>query len=252
MLDVVRDVKADLLLHLAWDVEPGRFWTAATNLDWVAATLRLVRAFAEAGGRKVVGLGTSAEYDWQALGDGICRERTTPLAPSTLYGAAKHATAQLLEAYARQQGMSFAWARLFLLFGPSEPAPRFVPAVIRGLLVGERVALTEGRQTRDFMYTPETGRALAALLTSDVVGPVNVASGDETSLRRVAMMLAARIGGREQLDLGALESRPDEPPRLVADVTRLHDEVGFKPSMTLEVALDNVVAWWRREVARAK
>src|ERR1700733_15064576 len=54
----VAEIAAERLLHLAWFTEHGRFWAAGENLDWVAASVRLLRAFAAAGGRRAVIAGT--------------------------------------------------------------------------------------------------------------------------------------------------------------------------------------------------
>src|SRR6266849_3237907 len=70
------------LLHLAWNVTPGRFWTDPDNLDWVSTSLRLFRAFAEQGGERFVGIGSCAEYDWS---HDFLSENETPLRPQTLY-----------------------------------------------------------------------------------------------------------------------------------------------------------------------
>src|SRR6187399_2677116 len=51
---VVRGVSATDLLHLAWYVEPGRWATSPANLDWVTASMTLVRAFRDYGGQRVV------------------------------------------------------------------------------------------------------------------------------------------------------------------------------------------------------
>lgn len=61
---LIARVRPSHLLHLAWDAEPGRYWTSEANLDWVAASLDLARLFAAAGGRRFVGIGTCAEYAW--------------------------------------------------------------------------------------------------------------------------------------------------------------------------------------------
>ncbi len=74
------------LLHLARYVVPGRFRNPPENLDWVAASLRLVRGFAAAGGTRVVVASTGAEYDWSHA---WLDERTKPVAPATLYGQAE-------------------------------------------------------------------------------------------------------------------------------------------------------------------
>ena len=67
--EIVAEVRPEVLVHLAWYVEPGRYWTAPENIQWVEASLALLRAFAGAGGRRAVVAGTSAEYDWHAVGE---------------------------------------------------------------------------------------------------------------------------------------------------------------------------------------
>jgi nucleoside-diphosphate-sugar epimerase len=78
---LLASIAPEALLHLAWYAKPGAFWHAPENLDWVAASLRLVRGFAAAGGRRVVAAGTCAEYDWSFE---TLDELTTPSRPHTL------------------------------------------------------------------------------------------------------------------------------------------------------------------------
>src|SRR5262249_16760441 len=61
---LIARVRPTHLLHFAWYAVPGKYWTAPENLDWVAATLHLLRGFAASGGQRVVMAGTCAEYDW--------------------------------------------------------------------------------------------------------------------------------------------------------------------------------------------
>lgn len=235
---------ADVLLHLAWYAEHGRFWTAPENLDWVGASLRLLRAFAAGGGRRAVMAGTCAEYGWVGL-DGPCVEGGTPLAPATLYGAAKHATHVAAEAYARQEGVSFAWGRVFFSFGPGEAPGRLVAAVARSLLAGEEVPTTEGTQVRDFIAVEELGDAYAALVESGVEGAVNVASGRGVTVRDLVALVGRETGREDLIRYGALPARADDPPFLVADVGRLERETGWRAGEPLEDGVARAVAWWR-------
>lgn len=82
--ELLATVRPSHLLHFAWYAEHGKFWTAAENRRWVDATATLVQAFQRAGGRWVAATGSCAEYDWAS---GRCDELTTPIAPSTEYGA---------------------------------------------------------------------------------------------------------------------------------------------------------------------
>jgi nucleoside-diphosphate-sugar epimerase len=237
---IVERIKPTHLLHLAWNAVPGQFWTAPDNLDWVAASLSLYRAFASAGGQRAVCAGTCAEYDWSYS---TLDEVATPCAPTTLYGVAKDSLRRLLQA--SPEGVRLAWGRVFFLYGPHEAPTRLVPDVIRSLLEGREALCGEGLIERDFMHVGDVAAALVALLESDVAGTVNIASGDCLPLRDVIGRVADQIGRPDLVRLGARPSPPSEPPRLAAAVHRLRNEVGFRPSRTLDEGLDETIAWWR-------
>lgn len=241
---VVTNVSPDLLLHLAWYVEPGRFWTAPENVRWLEASLRLLRAFVAGGGRRAVIAGTSAEYDWSGVSE-RCDELRTPLRPTTLYGAAKHALHTVAARYAEQMGFELTWGRVFFVYGPGEPDGRLVPSVGNALLAEEPVPTTRGDQVRDFMHVQDVAAAFAALLEGPVTGPVNVASGYPVTVRQVVDCLAALAGRPDLPQFGALPERAGDPPRLVADVARLRDEVGFVPTLGLPEGLEDALAWLR-------
>ena len=239
---LVARVRASHLLHLAWYVEPGDYRTSAENLRWVGASLELLRAFADAGGRRVVAAGSCLEYDWDY---GHCSEELTPLRPATLYGACKHAAHVALSAYARASDLSAAWARVFFLFGPHEARARFVPSVVNSLLRGEEALCSHGRQIRDFMYVKDVAAALVALLQSGVNGPVNVASGSPRPLAEIARAAGDALGRTSLIRLGAIPAPEGEPAALTADVTRLREEVGWSPGYDLARAMGETVDWWR-------
>lgn len=238
----VAAVGATHLLHLAWYAEPGLFWRAPENLAWVGASLRLLRAFADAGGERVTFAGSCAEYEW---GDEtVCSEALTPTRPATLYGAAKHALHGVAAAYADQAGLSLAWGRVFFVFGPHEHPARLAGSVASALVAGREAPCSRGEQVRDFLYAPELARAFVALLLSPVTGPVNMASGRPARVRDLVDAIARASGRADLVRFGARDAG-GEPSRLTAEVTRLRDEVGWAPSLTLEEAARLTVDWWR-------
>lgn len=231
------------LLHMAWIAEPGRFWTAPENLDWVAASLRLYRRFVEAGGARAVFAGSCAEYRWDDVS--LLDETATPLTPDTLYGKAKNALRTLVEAHAEALGASLAWGRVFFLYGPFEDRRRLVADVASSLLAARPALCSHGRQERDLMHVADVAGAFAALLDSPVTGAVNVASGTCRPLAETVATIAELVGRPDLVRLGGRPSPTGEPARLAAATRRLADEVGFRPRHTLSSGLEDTVRWWR-------
>jgi nucleoside-diphosphate-sugar epimerase len=238
---LVASVRPSHLLHLAWCATPGVFWTSAENVDWVGSTLDLLRAFASVEGARFVGAGTCAEYV-QTSGD--CDERHTPLEPSTLYGSCKHAVHAVLQPFAEGR-FSAAWGRIFHLFGPHEHPDRLVPSVIRSLLEGRPALCTSGTQLRDFLYVQDVADAFAALLDTDVAGPVNIASGTPLTVADLVGLIGRQMDAEGLVHLGARPIPATDPPRLTAAVSRLRVEVGWRPSYDLDRGLADTIAWWR-------
>jgi nucleoside-diphosphate-sugar epimerase len=239
---LIENVRPTHLLHLAWYAEHGRFWSSPLNLVWVAASLVLLRAFEERGGERAVLAGTCAEYKWSGE---VCRENATPLEPATLYGTSKNALREVAERFALEQGFGFAWGRVFFLYGPHESPARLVPFVIRALLRGEEAKCSPGQNVRDFLHVEDVASAFVALLASDIRGAVNIASGTGVMIRDVVGAIGTITGKSELIRLGAIPDRNGDPRTLPADISRLRDEVGWKPRWTLRDGLAYTVDWWR-------
>jgi nucleoside-diphosphate-sugar epimerase len=235
------EVAPEWLLHLAWYAEHGKFWEAKENIAWLALSIRMLGEFAQYGGRRVVVSGTCTEYRWNGE---PCREASTPLEPRSLYGICKATLFKFLEAGAARLGLSYAWGRIFLLYGSSESEGRLIPATARALLEGRPALCTHGQQVRDFLHVEDVAGALVRILTSGVSGPVNIGSGERVSIAQAVNELARRAGRTDLLRLGALPPREDDVPILVPDIARLRDEVGFRPTLTLAEGLQKTLAWW--------
>ncbi|HEX8129459.1 MAG TPA: NAD(P)-dependent oxidoreductase [Pyrinomonadaceae bacterium] len=239
---LIAEVRPTHLLHMAWYAEPGKYWTSPLNEDWLRASIRLFGAFAEHGGERVVAAGTCAEYDWNY---GYCSESETPIAPATLYGKCKHALHEALAALAHEHNVSAAWGRIFFLYGTHEHPQRLVSSVIGALLRGEPARCTHGEQLRDFLYVRDVADAFVALLTSDVRGAVNIASGRTVALKDVVGEIGRALDSAHLVRLGELPAPAGEPPLLAARVERLTREVGWSPRYDLRAGLQETIEWWR-------
>jgi len=233
------------LLHLAWNATPGVYISSPENLAWLTSSLQMAQLFSRLGGTRMVTAGTCFEYSWEY---GYCREHLTPLEPSTLYGTCKHALQLTLTSLSEQAALSSAWGRIFFLYGPHEHPGRLVSSVIRALLKGEEAPCSPGTQMRDFLHVKDVAGAFVALLDSETVGPVNIASGNPVAVKDVVQEIARQLGQQDLVKLGALPPRPGDPNLLVADTERLREEVGYTPAYSLEEGIGDTIRWWRDEL----
>jgi dTDP-6-deoxy-L-talose 4-dehydrogenase (NAD+) len=202
---------SETLLHAAWYAQPGEYLMSPLNLACLTGTLNLASAFSAAGGKRFVGLGTCAEYDLSA---GLITTDTA-LAPSTLYAACKASAYQVLRSFLDGQGLSFAWCRIFYLYGEGEDERRLVPYIRRQLEAGEEVLLTRGDQVRDFLDVKDAARMIADVALGEYQGAANICSGQAVTVRQLAEHIADDYGRRELLRFGARPDNLFDPPRVV-------------------------------------
>lgn len=239
---LVDDVQPTHLLHLAWGTTHG-YYTSPENVGHLRDALHLLDRVVRAGGRRIVGAGTSAEYG--IAGDDDLSAERTPLRPNGLYGVCKKALFEVGSAYASTTGIEHAWGRVFFAYGPGEDASRPLPALLRRLERGERVPFQRGDGLRDYVYVADVAEAFVRLLDSSLLGALNVGTGEAVSLREFVSQLAEAAGRPGLVDFGAVGTPAYEPRRVVADPRRLRDELGWRPSRQLRPGLEETVRWWR-------
>jgi nucleoside-diphosphate-sugar epimerase len=235
-------VRPDIIVHAAWVTDHGAYWRSALNLTWTAASLLMVKEAQACGVQRFVGIGTCAEYAWGS--DEPLSEYGSLIAPSTLYGACKDATRRALEAFGKDTGMSTAWARIGMLYGPGEHPARFVASLAHAFATGQRARMSSGRVVRDYMHARDVGAAVAALSLSPVEGPVNIASGTALPLVEIAHTMARLAGRQDLLDVGALPDRPDDPERIIIETARLNKEVAFRANTGMEKGFEEMLHFY--------
>jgi nucleoside-diphosphate-sugar epimerase len=239
---VCDEARPEICIHLAWYAVPGKYLHAEENISLVQASVDLYRAATRAGCQRFVGVGTCIEYDTTF---GWLREEATPIRPRTLYAVCKNALHGILGELAPRDGVSFAWLRLFFLYGPTEAPGRLVSDSLAKLLRGEEAPFTSGEQVRDFMHVADMARAIAHVAKSDAVGAVNVGSGVPVMVRDVVRAMGQATGRSDLLRIGAVPQRVGDPPFLCADVTKLRD-LGFTSHFGLESGLADTVSTMRQ------
>lgn len=245
---LLKDAHPTHLLHMAWYVVPGKLISSELNFDWVRASMELLKSFQQQGGKRVVMPGSGYEYDWSY---GYCHETRTPTVPNTTYGACKHAMDVMAQAFCRSHQISYAWPRLFFLYGPNEHPDRLVSSVIRSVLQGQEARCSHGRQMRDYLHVQDVADAMVSILDSTLEGPINIGSGVAMTLRDIIITIGRTLGKEDLIKLGAIPSRANDAPMVVADIERLTTTMQWQPKYSLETGLAHTIEWWRQRLAQS-
>ena len=231
------------LIHLAWYVGAG-CQTADVNFDWLAASLKILKHFKNAGGSKILMAGSVSEYDYSY---GYMDEKKTPLNNEFLYGKSKAALYSIAKEFCLRNDINFKWARIFNVYGPNERKERLMPSVITSMLKGEDVKVSTCEKFQDYLHVEDMAKGIVSLFESNVSDAVNICSGKPVQLRAIVEKIATLTNFKGKIIWGAVPTYFEEP-LVVGNNNRLKNEVLFTPQYSLEDGLKQTINWWRKHL----
>ncbi len=207
----------------------------------VAATQHLLEAALRSDVTRFVHASSSSVYGNAQRYPTREHDRTRPHSP---YGVTKLAAENLVNAYARNFGLSTVALRYHTVYGPGQRPDMAINRLIGAALGGAPFPLfAAGQFVRDFTYVDDICRANLRSATMDVPpGTVlNLAGGESTSMRA----LIERVGRLVGLPV-PVEEHPGQAgdvPRTDADWSAAERLLGWRPQTGLEDGLLAQIAW---------
>jgi UDP-glucose 4-epimerase len=169
---------------------------------------------------------------------------TAATAPRSPYAVSKLAAEEYAATYTERYGLPTVALRYFNVYGPGQPPGPYsgvITAFLDALHTGAPLRVHgDGSQTRDFVHVSDVVRANLAAATTDGVGTAyNVGTGQETSIRELAELLAT-VSERD-IEIVHTEGRDEDVQRSCADISRSRATLGFEPRVSLEDGLAALV-----------
>jgi UDP-glucose 4-epimerase len=170
------------------------------------------------------------------------KEDTAPH-PTTPYGIAKYTVEQYLEVFAKEYGLKSAILRYANVYGPRQD-PEGEAGVISifcdAIQHGEPMTIFgDGKQTRDYVYVSDVVQANILAMQRALPGPINIGTGVQTSVLKLAETLKKVSGKRTKVKHRAAISA--EVRKSALDVKLAKRVLGWKPTVSL---LDGLVKTW--------
>ncbi len=172
------------------------------------------------------------------------------LRPMSPYAASKAGADRLCFAYAKTYGIPVTIARFFNIFGERQKEKGFgavIPIFVGRALRNETIKVFgSGLQTRDYLHISDVTNAYEMLLDhpDEQKGEVyNFGTGVGTSIKDIAEYIAKKCN----TTIEYVEGRPGEASDMIANITKVKEQFGWKPKMSFYDGLDRYIAWRQNE-----
>jgi len=226
-----------------------------TNINGTFNMLEAARSYWQAQGRpdnfRFHHISTDEVFG--SLGPTGMFTETTPYDPRSPYSASKASSDHLVRAWHKTYGLPVVLTNCSNNYGPYHFPEKLIPVVILNALAGKPLPIYGGGDNiRDWLYVEDHADALLLVLAKGAVGrSYNIGGENErTNLELVKTLcvildrLRPRDGGGYADLITFVTDRPGHDARYAIDPSRICDELGWRPSVTVEEGLEKTVQWY--------
>ncbi len=263
--------RPDAVMHLAAESHvdrsidgPGDF--IETNITGTYNMLEAARAYWMAQGQP----GTfrfhhiSTDEVFGTLGETGQFTEDTPYAPNSPYSASKAASDHLVRAWHETYGLPVVMTNCSNNYGPYHFPEKLIPVVILNALAGAPIPVYgAGENVRDWLYVEDHAEALLLVLQKGPLGrSYNIGGENEARNIDIVQTICAILDDKrpktspaDNAEIGHnapsyadqityVTDRPGHDLRYAIDPSRIRDELGWRPSVTLAEGLEKTVQWY--------
>ena len=171
--------------------------------------------------------------------------------PISPYAVTKFSIEQFAAVFQRHYGLNYVGLRYFNVFGPRQnpdnPYAAVIPIFCKAFIENRQPVINgDGKTSRDFTYVANAVQANdRALFTenSDALNQIyNVACHDRVSLNQMVAALQKITGKLIQPQYGP--ERAGDVKHSEADITKIEDRLGYRPTVYFEEGLAKVYDWY--------
>jgi UDP-glucose 4-epimerase len=248
--EVIKEKEIEIVFHFAananvpYSVEDPKY-DFETN---AGGTFNLLKACMDNNAEKILYASTAAVYgepEYTPINE------NHPLNPISPYGASKLAGEKLGFAYYHTYGIPFVSMRIFNTYGPRQP--RYVMFDFLNKLKNNPhrlEVLGTGEQMRDYCYVTDTVNAfiLAAEKENTAGESFNIAGGNPISIRELAEKMVRILGLEGNTEIYyTRKSWKGDIVRLVADISKIKNKLGFEPKVELENGILRLTEYFEKD-----
>ena len=166
--------------------------------------------------------------------------------PVSLYAATKKANELMAHTYTHLFGFQTIGLRFFTVYGPWGRPDMAVWSFTESMLAGKPIKVfNHGNMLRDFTFIDDIRAGVVSCLEStnlDQYEILNIGNNKPEKLLDMISTLASALGVEPKLEMYPMQ--PGDVPATYADITRIHEKLGFEPTTPISVGLPSFARWY--------
>ncbi len=195
----------------------------------------------------------STDEVYGTLGPSGMFTEDSPYDPRSPYSASKASSDHLVRAWHETYGLPVVVTNCSNNYGPYHFPEKLIPVVILSAIAGKPIPIYgKGDNVRDWLYVEDHADALLLVLENGEVGrSYNIGGENErTNLELVETICSIldqkrpKPSGSYKDQISFVPDRPGHDKRYAIDPARIRDELGWRPSVTVEEGLEKTVQWY--------
>jgi len=243
----IKELKPDIIFHLSAFVNAERDYYYINDMIDInlKGTMNLLYSLKDIDYSLFINTGTCEEY-----GDNPVpfseSQRENPVSP---YSASKVAATYFCQMIKKIYNKPIITVRPFLTYGGKQISRMLIPWLIYAGIESKEIELTEGEQTRDFIYVKDVAQAYLSLaenrdnvIKEDIF---NIGTGKEIKIKNVVEILKNKLNTNKYI-LGALKYREGETDRFFSSIQKLKKYTNWKPKYTINDGLKKTIEWFQQ------
>jgi len=177
----------------------------------------------------------------------------TPYDPRSPYSASKASSDHLVRAWHETYGLPVVLTNCSNNYGPYHFPEKLIPVIILNALADKPLPIYgNGSNIRDWLYVEDHADALLLVLEQGAIGQsYNIGGENERTNLELVQTLCKVLDRLKPKNTGTyadlitfVQDRPGHDARYAIDPGRIRDELGWRPSVTVEEGLEKTVQWY--------
>lgn len=266
----------DMVMHLAAESHVDRSIDGPadfieTNINGTFNMLEASRNYWQGQGKpdrfRFLHISTDEVFGSLPINPAVKFTEDTAYDPRSPYSASKASSDHLVRAWHETYGLPVLLTNCSNNYGPYHFPEKLIPVMILNALAGKPLPLYgDGGNIRDWLYVEDHADALLLVLEKGTVGrSYNIGGENEctnlelvTRLCEILDCVRPRSEGSYSELINFVHDRPGHDARYAIEPSRIRNELGWQPSVTLEEGLEKTVlwyldneSWWRSLLGRS-